>query len=215
LIKGRQFQSWRSVGVAAQAVRIYQQRGVDELMLLDIGASPEGRGPDLGLIEELSEICFMPLTIAGGIKNVADARRILRAGGDKVAVGKGGWKVIQEIAESLGNQAVIGIIDYDDSKAAQEAAVLYEMAGAGELLLQCKNREGMMQGYDLETISKVSKAVNIPVIASCGAGTYKDLYDAIEAGADAVSAGSMFAFTDQTPKGAAHYLHEHGVPVRI
>ena len=215
LIKGQQFQSWRSVGVVAQAVRIFQKRGVDELMLLDIGATPEGRGPDLGLIEELSDVCFMPLTVGGGIKTLADAKAVLRAGADKVAIGQGGAPAVMEISKSLGNQAVIGIVDHISTPVAQLSAINLWKCGAGEILLQCITREGMMVGYDIETIRSVSQSVSIPVIASGGCGTYGHMLEAIKAGADAVAAGAMFQFTDATPRGAAQFLQQHNVEVRI
>ena len=218
LIKGKQFQSWRSVGVAAQAVRIFQKRGVDELMLLDIGATPEGRSPDLGLIEELSEVCFMPLTVGGGIKTLADAKAVLRAGADKVAIGAAGESAIREISDSLGNQAVIAILDHDQQMSpvfSMGCAMQMEEWGAGEILLQCVNREGMMEGYDVETIARVAKCVGIPLIASGGCRSYDHMLAAIEAGADAVAAGSIFQFTDSTPRGAAQFLQQHNVEVRV
>lgn len=216
LIKGRQFNSWRSVGVAAQAVRIFQQREVDELILLDIGATKEGRGPDLDLIEELSEVCFMPLTVGGGIKTLDDARAVLRSGADKVAIGAAGIGAVRKISDSLGNQAVIGILDYrSPPKLITGYATTLEQFGAGEILLQCIDREGMMEGYDVETIQKVSRSVSVPVIASGGCGSYEHMHLALAAGADAVAAGAFFQFTDATPHGAAKYLHEKGVEVRL
>jgi len=215
LIKGKQFQSWRSVGVAAQAVRIFQQRQVDELMLLDIGATPEGRGPDLGLIEELTKVCFMPLTVGGGIKCLDDAKAVLRAGADKVAIGAAGVSVIAEIADALGNQAVVGIMDYKEGSGHQWIAKELQKSGAGEILLQCIDREGMMGGYDVETIGRIARSVDIPVIAAGGCGTYDHMLEAIKAGADAVAAGSMFQFTDSTPRGAAQFLQQHNVEVRM
>ncbi len=215
LIKGKQFRSWRSVGVAAQAVRIFQQRSVDELILLDIGATPEGRGPDLSLIEELSEVCFMPLTVGGGIRGVAEAREVLRAGADKVAVGAGGTGAIRSIADAFGSQAVIGIMDYKEGHGHPWLADMLERSGAGEVLLQCIDREGMMGGYDVASIQAVSEAVGVPVIASGGCGEYEHMRLALAAGADAVAAGAFFQFTDSTPKGAARYLHSKGVEVRL
>lgn len=215
LIKGKKFNSWRSVGVAAQAVRIFQQRSVDELILLDIGATPDGRGPDLSLIEELSEVCFMPLTVGGGIRGEADAREVLRAGADKVAVGAGGAGAIRSIADAFGSQAVIGIMDYKEGQGYPWLADMLERAGAGEILLQCIDREGMMDGYDVETIRRVSSAVSVPVIVSGGCGEYEHMRLALSAGADAVAAGAFFQFTDATPKGAAQYLHKHGFEVRV
>ena len=215
LIKGKQYQSWRSVGVAAQAVRIFQKRNVDELMLLDIGATAEGRGPDLKLIEELSEVCFMPLTVGGGIRTVEDAVAVLRAGADKVAIGAAGAGAISLVSRAVGCQAVVAIVDYSDPQACHLYAKDCEAAGAGEILLQCIDREGMMGGYDLETIERVAKNADIPVIASGGCGSYAHMLEAINAGADAVAAGALFQFTDCTPRGASRFLHQHNVEVRL
>ena len=215
LIKGKQFASWRTVGVVAQAVRIFQRRNVDELILLDIGATPEGRGPDLSLIEELAEVCFMPLTVGGGIKTVDDVRAVLRAGADKVAIGSGGPDLIRELSESFGSQAIVGIANYRSIDSPFIISRVLEEHGAGEILLQSIDREGMMTGYDLEAIKTVSQSVNIPVIVSGGCGSYEDMRLAIEAGADAVAAGAFFQFTDSTPGGAAKYLHAAGVEVRL
>jgi len=237
LVKGVAFDAWRSVGLAAQAVRIHQQRGVDELVLLDISATAEGRGPDLKLIEELTAKCFMPLAVGGGIRSVQDVRDLLNAGADKIVFGSAAIEaphLISKIAFAVGSQAVAVSIDVlhgrvatrrngrvealdtlpgprgiaDQCRAAQDL-------GAGEILLQSVERDGTMQGYDLEMIAAVSRAVSIPVIASGGAGTYEDFHKAILAGADAVAAGAMFQFTDQTPKGAAEYLAAHNIEVRL
>ena len=215
LIKGKQFNSWRTVGVAAQAVRIYQTRGVDELMLLDIDATKEGRGPDLALIEELSEVLFIPLTVGGGVRTKQDAQALLRAGADKVAVKSGGVKTVREIADSVGCQAVVGVVDYREGQDALMDSIKLTMAGAGEILLQNMDREGMMEGYDLETLKQVSDALSVPVIVSGGAGSYAHMEDAIRCGADAVAVGSFFQFTENTPKGAARYLSQQGLEMRI
>ena len=231
LVKGIGFDSWRSVGLAAQAVRIHSMRGVDELILLDITATAEGRGPDLDLVRELSEVCFMPLSVGGGIRNVADVRALLRAGADKVVVNSAAWEVdglLDAIANEFGRQALVVSIDADEEHqvhirsgkqpvgldAVRWASVVAEHA-AGEIMLNSVSRDGTMGGYDLDLISAVSTAVEVPVIAAGGAGTYEHLYQAIRNGADAVAAGAMFCFTDHTPKGAAEYLQARGVEVRV
>jgi cyclase len=232
LVKGSRFNSWRSVGVAAQAVRIHQAREVDEVCLLDIAATAEGRGPDLGLIEELSEVLFSPLAVGGGIRSVEDAQALLRAGADKMVVCSSGLNVMTEIAHSLGSQAVVAAVDvrreqfggwtaytHCGSKCTNAPAADWARAcvehGAGEILLTSIEREGTMQGYDLDLIRQVRAAVNVPVVAHGGAGTYEHMRQAIEAGADAVAAGAMFQFTDQTPRGAAEYLLTHGIEARL
>lgn len=238
LVKGVAFDSWRSVGHAGQAVRIHQARGVDELVLLDIAATAEGRGPDLALVSELSGGCFMPLAVGGGVRTVQDVKDLLRAGADKVVVCTAAQQLgalpdrqewlLKAMADTVGSQAIVAAIDVKDGKVwtnggkvmADEcgvpgnAAMLAEM-GAGEILLTSIDREGAMQGYDLDLIRAVTKAVSIPVIAHGGAGSYQHMLEAIEAGADAVAAGSIFLFTEASPRGAAEYLAQHGVEARV
>lgn len=230
MVKGERFKSWRSVGLAAQAVRIHQARGVDEVVLLDVGATPEGRGPDLTLVEELAEVMFAPLAVGGGIKNVNDVRRLLRAGADKVVIGTG-WlenlKLLSDIADTVGTQAVVAAVDVrngtawgrcgmaDTCNSALFAAKAAEDSGAGEILLTSIDREGTMAGYDLELVHKVSNAVSVPVVAHGGCRDYENMVDAIHAGASAVAAGALFQFTDATPREAAKALASYGVEVRL
>lgn len=231
LVKGKQFHSWRSVGVAEQAARIYAARSCDELILLDIAATPEGRGPDLKMIEKWTEGHFTPITVGGGIRSVDDVRDVLRIGADKVAIcseALNNSELVQDCASKFGSQAVVVSIDVssfgyvcgnggNDSRVIEPIywAQKMEQLGAGEILLTSIDREGMMNGYDLGLIHEVSKAVNIPVIAHGGCGTYEHMREAIQYGADAVAAGSMFQFTDQTPQGAAKYLAAAGIEVRL
>lgn len=227
MVKGRKFDSWRSVGLAAQAVRIHQARGVDEVCLLDIGATPEGRGPDLGLVEELSEVLFAPLAVGGGISTVEDARALLLAGADQVVIGTGGPRVISNIATVVGSQAVVAALDVKNGYAyvrcgtteTRQPAVGWartcESHGAGEILLTSIDREGTMDGYDLELIESVARAVDIPVIAHGGCSGYEDMAQAIRAGASAVAAGALFQFTDATPREAAAYLNAQGIEARV
>ena len=233
LVKGSQFNSWRSVGLAAQAVRIHQARGVDEIVICDISATAEGRGPDLSLIEELSDVLYCPLSVGGGVRTVDDVRALLRAGADKVVIGTMGFSaipnVVKEVSDAVGSQAVVVSIDVRAGEVythggrhraghgigAVEYAQILKRDGAGEILLTSIEREGTMKGYDLDLIRDVSSAVSIPVIANGGCGSYEDMRLAIEAGASAVAAGAMFLFSDLTPKGAAEYLLQHNIEVRI
>ncbi len=230
LYKGERFNSWRQVGHALQATKIHQARGVDELILLDIGATPEGRGPNFAMVEQLAECCFMPLTVGGGVRSVEDVRGLLNAGADKVAVCTAAQRrpdLIGEVASVFGRQAIVAAIEHRRGLVSIECggaltcdlvtvwAKECEMQGAGEILLTSIDRDGTLQGYDLDLIREVSQAVSIPVIASGGCGTYEHMYQAIQAGASAVAAGAMFLFTDQTPRGAAKYLAERGVETRL
>lgn len=230
LIKGERFDSWRTVGVATQAVRVHQSRGVDELLLLDIAATPEGRTPDLGLVEDLATDCFMPLSVGGGIRSINDIRDLLNAGADKVVIGTAAfddYEFLRSACDRFGSQAITVAIDYKDGLVHTncgkwglqmnpiDAAILMEDLGAGEILLTCIEREGTMGGYDLNMIDHVSQSVSIPVIANGGCSGYEDMYQAILRGAHAVSAGALFQFDDATPLGAAKYLSERGVEARI
>lgn len=218
LVKGIAFDSWRSVGLAAQAVRIHQARGVDELCLLDISATKEGRGPCLALVEDLANACFMPLSVGGGVRSVQDVRDLLHAGADKIVIGSS-IRTIRDAASIVGSQAIVASVDVRNGMVRGVPpdvwAITMERYGAGEILLQCVERDGTLAGYDLALIRKVSQAVSIPVIASGGCGTYEHMAEAILAGADAVAAGAMFQFTDATPKGAAQYLATQGMEVRL
>lgn len=227
LVKGKQFNSWRSVGHALQAARIHAARGVDELVMLDIGATPSRTEPNYALIEALTADAFTPIAVGGGITKLSQIKRLLSAGADKIVIGSS-LAALTEASDTVGCQAVVAAIDYDVSgqvwrQCGLEAtgmdvvamARLAEGAGAGEIMLTCINREGGMEGYDIETLKRVVEAVSIPVIAHGGCGAYEHMHEAIQAGADAVAAGAMFQFTDQTPRGAAEYLAAQGVEVRI
>lgn len=238
LVKGKQFCSWRNVGHAQQAVAIHQARGVDELIYLDISATPFDRSPNYDMVEALTAKCFMPITVGGGVRSTDHVRKLLRAGADKVAICTAAIDtpdIVNEVAYRFGSQAVVVALDVSErhghrlvthcganvrdtrpgiNEVAAQARAAQER-GAGEVMITSVDREGAMEGYDLDLISEVSAAVDIPVIAHGGAGTYEHMAEAIRAGASAVAAGSMFQFTDQTPREAAQYLHEHGIEARV
>ena len=235
LVKGVGFDSWRRVGAPLQAIRVYNLREVDELIFLDIAATAEGRMPDFELIDELADYCFMPFTVGGGLRSVEDVRQILMVGADKISLNTILFdqpRLVEEIASRFGSQCVVASIDFrrsDDGSAevyshagkqpTGKDPVLWaqELAdrGAGEILLTSIERDGSMDGYDLNAIQAVADAVNIPVIASGGAGIYQHFSDALDAGASALAAASMYHFTQNTPKEAKLYLRERGIPVRI
>lgn len=215
LVKGEGFKCDRVVGNALQAARIHAMRGVDELMILDVTATKEGREPDYEMVKRLSDGCFAPLTVGGGIKTEKHVRKLLRSGADKILIGYGKSYLINPLSEKFGSQCVSVSIDvFDNQMLAAACAKDAEVQGAGEILIQSIPRDGTMNGYDLGLIKQVSEAVSIPVIASGGCSGYEDMYQAIKAGASAVAAGALFAFTDATPKGAAEYLKGKGVEVR-
>lgn len=217
LVKGRQFAGDRSIGHAQQAARVHAMRGVDELLILDIGATPEGRGPDLDMVRELSAEVFIPITVGGGVKTLNDITALLRAGADKVCI-HSGRGVIPEASQRFGRQAIVYSLDHIDDvepEAVADAARNFETLGVGEIVLQSMDRDGTMSGYNLDVIEAVADAVSIPVIASGGCSGYADMAEALKRGASGVACGALFAFTDATPKAAARYLHEHGFPVRL
>jgi imidazole glycerol-phosphate synthase subunit HisF len=227
LVKGKAFDSWRRTGSVMQTVKVYDMRGVDELVLLDIAATDEGREPDFALVDE----CFMPLTVGGGIKTIEHVRGLLKVGADKVAINTATVEspsLVAETARKFGAQCVVASIDFrgrevfthSGKKATGLDVVAHakacERLGAGEILLTSVERDGCMSGYDLEVTAAVSAAVNIPVIASGGAGSYEDMARAVlEGKASAVAAAAVFHFTEQTPREAKLHLASRGVPVRL
>lgn len=234
LVKGEAFRSWRRVGPPMPAIKLYNQREVDELIFLDILAHQSDDELDFEAIDEFGSECFVPLTVGGGIREIKQVQKLLRAGADKVSVNTEAYarpQLVTEIAARFGVQSVVASIDVREcggewtcfSHAGQRStgrkvdawAREMESRGAGEILITSIDRDGTMQGYDLALIEKVVRSVNIPVIASGGAGSYQNMVDAVvRAGASAVAAASIFHFTEQTPAGAKAALAAAGVPVR-
>jgi imidazole glycerol-phosphate synthase subunit HisF len=236
LVKGVGFDSWRRVGPVLPAIKVYNQREVDELVLVDIVAHHSDDDPDFESIDEFGQDCFVPLTVGGGITRIEQVQRLLRAGADKVSINTAAYarpELVTEIAKRHGAQCVVVSIDVRIrgsgswscfSHAGKEPtgrevtawARELEDRGAGEILITSIERDGTMQGYDLALIEAVVRAVEIPVIASGGAGHYQHMVEAVTtAGASAVAAASMFHFTEQTPAGAKAALAMAGIPVRF
>lgn len=235
-VKGRQFKDFRDTGNPLTAARVYDAQGADELIFLDITASSEGRAATLEIVSEVAEQCFMPLCVGGGVRDVGDIRTLLEAGADKVSVNTGAVErpeLITEGARRFGNQCIVLSIDcrrHDDGayevftyagthdtglEPVEWASRAVEL-GAGEILITSIDREGTMEGYDLELTRAVASAVNVPVIAHGGCGTLEHLVQAIdEAGVDAVSCASMLHFTDQSVIKARAHMKTYGVDVRI
>jgi len=235
LVKGVRFNSWRRVGSVLPALKVYNMRDVDELVLVDITATGEGREPDVDSVTDFSDACSVPLTVGGGITSIDQIVALLRAGADKVCINTAALTapdLVTRASQHFGSQCVVASIDVrrgDDGRCAvcvnsgakdtgmDPLPWARELAarGAGEILLTSVDRDGTMEGYDLPLISAVAAAVDIPVIASGGAGTYAHMVEAIQqGGASAVAAASMFHFTEQTPAGAKAALAAAGIPVR-
>jgi cyclase len=211
----------------ADRLRLLERRDIDELIILDISATPNNRPPRFDEIKELLSNVFCPITVGGGVRSLGDIRRLLSVGADKVALGTAATpKLIEEASQRFGAQAVVISIDVkktvnthcgriDTLRDPVEWAKECEARGAGEILLTSIERDGTMTGYDLDLISAVSNALTIPVIACGGCGSYNDMTLAMKAGAHAVAAGAMFQFRELTPKGASRYLNDHGIPARV
>jgi len=235
LVKGVSFDSWRRIGSIMPAIKVYNTRDVDELVLLDITATQEDRDPDYESLQEYSQECFVPLTVGGGLKNLDQVRGLLRSGADKVAINSAAYdrpNFIKEAAERFGSQCIVASVDakrrddgshecysHSGGKAAGKEPAAWcrelEQLGAGEILLTSIDRDGTMEGYDIELIRNVAKSVAIPVIASGGAGNFRHMLEALDqGGASAVAAASIFHFTEQTPAEMKKYLSEKGQPMR-
>lgn len=229
-VKGTRFAAWRSIGNAVQAARVHAQRGVDEVVYLNIGATPLNLPLDTGKIEKMTEGLFSPITVGGGIRTTEDVRAALAAGADKVAITTAAFDtpgLVQRAAERFGSQAITVGIDVDGRQVVTRCGTLKRNAldidyakrmvdeGAGEILLTAIHRDGTMAGYDLPLIERVARAVPVPVVAAGGCSSYDDMAAAIRAGASAVAAGALFAFTDATPAAAALHLAGLGIDVRI
>jgi cyclase len=235
LVKGVGFDSWRRVGTMMPAIKVYNTRQVDELIVLDITATFEGRVPDYESINEFSAECFVPLTVGGGVRNLEDIKNLLRAGADKISINSAAYDnphLIREAADKYGSQCIVVSIDAQKTAGGNYESISHcgtrstgkpvdswarevEALGAGEILLTSIERDGTMQGYDLDLINSVTRNAGIPVIASGGAGSYQDMYEAISvANCSAVAAASIFHFTQQTPMEAKKFLSANRIAVR-
>lgn len=235
VVKGTNFVNLRDAGDPIEAAKAYDAQGADELVFLDITASAQARNIILDMVAQVADSIFIPFTVGGGIRTVDDFNALLRAGADKVSVNSAAIRnpsLIQEAAEKFGSQCVVCAIDakrrpeggwtvylnggrvdtgLDAVKWAKQAVEL----GAGEILLTSMDCDGVKNGYDLELTRAVSDCVNVPVIASGGAGAMEHFYDAFTAGhADAVLAASLFHFGEITIPDLKAYLAGRGISVR-
>jgi len=235
LIKTKQFGEYRDVGNPRTIAKIYDAQRADELIFLDITASIEKRHFLIDILTSVAEECFMPLCAGGGIRNFDQAREVLKSGADKIAINTKAIEnpnFITEISKKFGKSTIVVSIDYKKNSSGKNEVFIdrgtkstgldpiewskeVEKMEAGEILLTCIDKEGTMNGYDLEIIQKVSDSVSIPVIASGGVGTIQDIVDGIFIGhASAVSMGSILHFTDQNIFKIHSHMHEKGLLVR-
>ena len=234
LVKGVRFhENLREAGNPITTAKVYDSYGVDELIFLDIQAT-DSQGTMVDIIERVSREVFMPFTAGGGVRTHEDINRLLRAGADKISINTAAVErpsFVKEAATSFGDQCITVAIDYrcrpdgslrvwthggrrETELEPLEWALRMQEANCGEILLTSIDRDGTMEGYDLETISRVAHALHIPVIASSGAGSLDDCADAFEAGASAIAIGSLFFFTDHSPIKVRSALKSRGHNVR-
>lgn len=235
VVKGMSFVNLVDAGDPVESAMQYDKQGADELVFLDITASSDSRNITIDMVEKVANSIFIPFTVGGGIRSVEDFNVLLRAGADKVSVNSAAVhrpELIGEAAYKFGSQCVVAAIDAKrdgDSwevyvnggrtpvgMDAIEWAVKCEKLGAGEILLTSMDEDGQKKGYDIALTRAVSEKVNIPVIASGGAGALEHFYDAFTEGkADAVLAASLFHFGEIPIPELKKYLNEKGIPVRL
>lgn len=236
VVKGVNFVELRDAGDPVEIARRYDEQGADELTFLDITASSDERDIILSIVERVAEQVFIPLTVGGGVRSVADVRRLLNAGADKVSINSAAVSnpdLVAEASGKVGNQCIVVAIDAKQTAPGKwgvfthggrkptgldaiEWARRVEQLGAGEILLTSMDRDGTKSGFDLELTRTISGAVNIPVIASGGVGNLQHLTDGVTEGrADAVLAASIFHYGEYTVSQAKEFMRRQGVEVRL
>jgi cyclase len=234
MVKGKQFNNFRDTGNPITAARIYNAQSVDELIFIDIDASLQGRAALIDVIEQVSSELFIPFCVGGGIRDINTIQQLLRSGADKVAICTAAIenaKFIKDAIEIFGSQCIVICIDF---RKEENDYIVYSHSGTvrtnktvfdyikelnklnvGEIILNSIDRDGMMDGYDLDLLSKATKITSIPIIALGGVGKLSDFSAAFQvADVSAVSAASIFHFTDQSPIKANFFLKSSGVRVR-
>lgn len=236
VVKGVNFVDLKDAGDPVEQARAYDAAGADELCFLDISASHEGRGTLLDIVQRTAEVCFMPLTVGGGVRTAEDARALLLAGADKVAVNSAAVsrpEVVADIAEKFGSQCIVASVDArrvgeqrweifthggrrPTGIDALEHATRLARLGAGELLVTSMDGDGTQSGYDLQLTRAIADAVSVPVVASGGVGTLEHLVQGVTKGhASAVLAASIFHFGKYSIAQAHAALRAAGLPARV
>ena len=235
VVKGINFVELKDAGDPVEIARSYNEQGADELTFLDITASSDNRGLLFDIIEKVANQIFIPLTVGGGVRNCDDIRNLLNVGADKVGINTSAIlnpNFVSESSSRFGSQAIVVAIDakkindhyevftHGGRNATGINAIEWakKMAdfGAGELLITSMDRDGTKKGFDNNLMKSISHAVDIPIIASGGAGSLRHLVDGIKEGeADAVLAASIFHYGEYSIKEAKKYMHEHGIEMRL
>jgi cyclase len=239
VVKGVNFVNLRDAGDPVEIAARYEAQGADELVFLDITASHEGRDIMLDVVRRVADTIFMPFTVGGGIRTLEDATRLIQAGAEKVSINSAAVRtpeLITQIARKFGRCATV--VNIDPRKVRKNGRVMYEVfinggriptgldalkwakrveqLGAGEIVLTSMDCDGTKAGYDLELTRLVSESVNIPVVASGGAGSPEHIYQALTiGGADAALAASIFHYNEHGIREVKAYLAQRGVPVRL
>jgi cyclase len=235
LVKGVRFhENFREAGNPVSTAKVYDAYGVDELMFVDIDATPEGRPAGGSIVERVSEEVFMPFTVGGGIRTLAQIEALLASGADKVCINTAAVEdpsFVRKAAARFGDQCIVVGVDYrrlDDGALRVVSHCGHRLTGhdplewcqrmqdehAGEVLLVSIDRDGTMSGFDVELIARTAARLDVPLIASSGAGTLQHCRQALEAGASAITISSMFLFSDHSPIKVRTYLATNGVAVR-
>lgn len=237
VVKGTNFINLQDAGDPVEVAKLYDTQGADELCFLDITASHENRDTIFEIVQKTAEVCFMPLTVGGGINKVEHIRKLLLSGADKVSINSAAVSdrnLVREAAEKFGSQCIVVAIDVKKNDAedvwevythggrvntgldVMKYAKNIEALGAGELLVTSMDRDGTKKGFDNKLMKQITDLVNVPVIASGGVGNLQHLVDGVKIGkADAVLAASIFHFGDFTVGEAKIFMKDQGIEVRI
>ncbi len=236
MVKGKQFCNYRDTGEPKTAIRIYSAQDADELIFLNIDSQTTDKSSLIELLKIASKECFMPLSAGGGVDSVQDVRDFLLAGADKVVINTNSVlspNLIKKSAEIFGSQCIVGSIDYKKSNIGSNKvyinsgktmidldpishAIHLESLGVGEIILNSIDRDGMMQGYDIELAEEISTKISIPLIVAGGAGNFMHLIDLFKnTDSSAAACASIFHFGDNNPIRARSYLKNAGIPMRV
>jgi cyclase len=236
LVKGEKFNSSRRVGAILPAIKVYNNRQVDELVVLDVEAWKHNSKLDVSWVEDFSSECFVPLAVGGGIRALEDIRSLLAAGADKVVINSGAYEnpqLIKQASQKFGSQCIVLAIDVKKNEVGEyicysncgsvntgfkvhEWIEVIKNLGVGEILITSIDLDGTLVGVDIELARLVAQLVSIPVIYSGGVSSALDVFNLIsKAGIAAVAASSIFLFTEQTPLEVKQYLKEKGIAIRL